>query len=681
MTEAGRAIFLSYASQDAEAALRLCNALRNAGVEVWFDRSELRGGDAWDASIRRQIKTCALFVPIISRHTHARDEGYFRLEWKLAVDRSHLMVADRPFLLPVVVDDISDQDDKVPDRFREVQWTRLPGGQNAEAFVERVRGLVSPETAAPGATSTPSRSVATVSAKAGFTRSMTSASRSLAPWFLGGLLVLASGYFLADKFLAPRPSVPAGNIPAPAAALKEVSDKSIAVLPFLDMSEKKDQEYFSDGLSEELIDQLARAPDLKVIARTSSFQFKGKSDDTNAIGQRLGVANLLEGSVRKSGNTLRIAVQLVRADTGYHLWSATYDRKADDIFKVQDEIAAAVLQALKATLLEDSASRTTGTQNIEAYAFYLQGHAIYQRAKSQSDYDAAIDFFHRALKTDPNYARAWAALSSAITVAADFEFLPLNSAKQDGRQAAERALVLDPGLADAHVAMARYVITMELDVGGGEAQIRRALELEPNHSGALAWAGKLASWRGQFDQATALIQRSITSDPLDPNRYDDLAANYYYAGKYVDALNAYHKALAFREDIKKHSFLGTIMLARGDPSSALKEIDFEPNEQVRLACMCRALALDATGRTAEADAWLADMIKNHADDGPSAIGYFYASRGNLDEAFRWFDRAYRERDSGILDIKIDPFIRNVRGDPRFDALLKKLGLVEQAKAD
>jgi len=209
---------------------------------------------------------------------------------------------------------------------------------------------------------------------------MTSASRSLAPWFLGGLLVLASGYLLSDKFLASRPSVPAGNIPAPAAALKEVSDRSIAVLPFVDMSEKKDQEHFSDGLSEELIDHLARAPDVKVIARTSSFQFKGKSDDTNAIGQRLGVANLLEGSVRKSGNTLRIAVQLVRADTGYHLWSATYDRKADDIFKVQDEIAAAVLQALKATLLEDSASRTTGTQNIEAYAFYLQGHAIYQRS-------------------------------------------------------------------------------------------------------------------------------------------------------------------------------------------------------------------------------------------------------------------------------------------------------------
>jgi hypothetical protein len=142
VTEASRAVFLSYASQDAEDALRLCNALRKAGVEVWFDQSELRGGDAWDASIRRQIKACALFIPIISRHTHSRDEGYFRLEWKLAVDRSHLMVADRPFLLPVVVDDISDRDDKVPDRFREVQWTRLPGGQNAEAFVERVRTLV-----------------------------------------------------------------------------------------------------------------------------------------------------------------------------------------------------------------------------------------------------------------------------------------------------------------------------------------------------------------------------------------------------------------------------------------------------------------------------------------------------------------------------------------------------------
>jgi hypothetical protein len=171
MTDTGKAVFLSYASEDAEAAQRLSNALRAAGIDVWFDQTELRGGDAWDASIRRQIKACALFIPIISRHTHTRDEGYFRLEWKLAVDRSHLMVADRPFLLPVVIDDTSDRDEKVPDRFREVQWTHLPGGQNAEAFVERARRLLSPDAAVPFSTSVGVSQRLTASIGAASTRS------------------------------------------------------------------------------------------------------------------------------------------------------------------------------------------------------------------------------------------------------------------------------------------------------------------------------------------------------------------------------------------------------------------------------------------------------------------------------------------------------------------------------
>jgi TolB-like protein/Tfp pilus assembly protein PilF len=672
VTDPGRAVFLSYASQDTEAAQRLCNALRAAGIEVWFDQSELRAGDAWDALIRQQIKGCYLFVPIISASTQSREEGYFRREWNLAVARTLDMAEDRAFLLPVVIDGTSDSEARVPVKFREVQWTHLTGGATVDAFVEHVHRLLAPE-AIMAAKTASFRERSTLSASAVTrrtpARSPNMSARSVLAWVAGGILIIATGYFIANKaFVSKR------TIPTPAPAAPAIPDKSVAVLPFLDMSEKKDQEYFSDGLSEELINQLGRAPDLKVIARTSSFQFKGKNEDTHSIGQRLGVANLLEGSVRKSGNKLRIAVQLVRADTGYHVWSETYDRKADDVFKIQDEIAAAVLQALKGTLLEGSAYTATGTPNMEAYALYLQGHAIYQRANTQSDYDTAIDFFRRALKADPNYARAWAALSSAITVAADNEFLPLNSAKQDARQAAERALALDPGLADTHIAMARYLITMELDVAGAQHELRRALELEPNGSGALSWAGKLASWRGQFDQATALIQRSISSDPLDPTRFRDLASNYYYAGEYVDALNAFHKALTFLEDSKEHCFQGAILLAKGDASAALKEIDREGDEKLRFACTARALALDALGRNTEAGAWLTDMIKNHADDGAYAIALFYASRGKVDEAFSWFDRAYRERDSAILNMKVDPLLKNVQTDLRFAALLKKLGL-------
>jgi TIR domain len=240
VTDPGKAVFLSYASQDAEAAQHLCNALRAAGIEVWFDQSELRGGDAWDASIRRQIKACALFIPIISRYTHTRDEGYFRLEWKLAVDRSHLIVADRPFLLPVVIDDTSDQEEKVPDRFRDVQWTRLPGGKNAEAFVDRVRRLLSPDDKMPTGTGVGSSKPLASSTIAASNRSIPPASRSLLAWIAGSVLVLAIGYLLIDKFMASKHAAPTTSA-ATTTAIPAANDKSIAVLPFTDLSEKHDQ--------------------------------------------------------------------------------------------------------------------------------------------------------------------------------------------------------------------------------------------------------------------------------------------------------------------------------------------------------------------------------------------------------------------------------------------------------
>jgi TolB-like protein len=662
-------VFISYASHDTAVANDVAAALEGQSLKCWIAPRDVTPGAHYASEIVHAIDSAKAIILILS--LDAATSPHVLREIERATSKRHPVVTLRLDQAPL------------PAEFEYFlntsQWLDASSGEATRMMPKLVAAVRLAIERSVG----PARAISAT--PVAVTPAFASDALSGGAWFrdrtaiiIGSILAVAIAGFAAYRLWVPghRVVAPAAGHQNPAAvtAAPAIPEKSVAVLPFVDMSEKKDQEYFSDGLSEELIDHLARAPDLKVIARTSSFQFKGKNEDTHSIGKHLGVANLLEGSVRKSGDTLRISVQLVRAETGYHIWSETYDRRAGDIFKVQDEIAAAVLQALKTTLLEDSASKTTRTQNIEAYALYLQGHAIYQRANTQSDYDTAIDFFHRSLKADPNYARAWAALSSAITVAADNEFLPLKSAKQDARQAAERALALDPGLADAHVAMARYLIAMELDVGGGESQIRRALELEPNHSGALAWAGKLASWRGQFDQATALIQRSITSDPLDPNRYADLAANYYFAGKYVDALNSYHKALAFREDSKKHLFPAAILLAEGDPVSALKEIDREGDEKVRLACWCRALALDALGRKAEADVWLADMIKNHADDGPSAIGFFYASRGNVDEAFNWFDRAYRERDPEILDMKVEPLLKNVQSDPRFTALLKKLGL-------
>src|SRR5579862_7844928 len=315
-----RAVFISHASQDAEAAGRICEALQAAGIEVWFDQSELRGGDAWDQSIRKQIKTCALFLPVISRNTHDRVEGYFRLEWKLGVDRSHLISADQAFLLPVVIDDTRDDDERVPERFREVQWTRLPGGLTPPTFVERVQRLLSPET------STAIRAPASgLSAAAPAIRRMDRGARgaNFAVALCGTVVILALAYFVFDKFriskhiAAPSASSVTARSVDTTAPTFTPPPHSIAVLPFVNMSGNKEQEYFSDGISEELLDSLSRLNDLQVAARTSSFSFKGKDVDISTIAHKLNVAAVLEGSVRRSGNTIRITVQLISAVTGF----------------------------------------------------------------------------------------------------------------------------------------------------------------------------------------------------------------------------------------------------------------------------------------------------------------------------------------------------------------------------
>lgn len=314
MTEPSQAVFLSYASQEAEAAQKICEALRAAGIEVWLDQSELRGGDAWDQLIREHIQACALFIPIISANAHARTEGYFRLEWKLAVDRSHRMAPDQPFLLPIVIDDTLQADKRIPDRFRELQWTRLPGGQTSPAFAERVQRLLSPARCdmpradqLAGGPASRALPMARDPAPA-FWRSKpvlrvtVAALVGVAVTYLFVARFRLTKHDAAEKTVTAASPVAQPNIPAATA----IPEKSVAVLPFVNMSEDKNNEYFSDGLSEELIDMLTQIPDLRVPARTSSFYFKGKQATVPEIARALSVANVLEGSVRKSGNHLRI---------------------------------------------------------------------------------------------------------------------------------------------------------------------------------------------------------------------------------------------------------------------------------------------------------------------------------------------------------------------------------------
>ncbi len=658
------AVFISYASQDASAAERIASALRAAGIEVWFDQSELRGGDAWDASIRRQIKNCALFIAVISKNTHARGEGYFRLEWKLAVDRSHLMASDLPFLLPVVVDNTSDREDRVPDRFREVQWTRLPGGTNADTFVNRVHRLLSPHASMPAATS----------AQSSAARSTLPASRSFVRWIAGGLVFIAAGYFVFDKFVPPKHSAPAADraVTAPVQG-KEISDKSVAVLPFTDMSEKHDQEYFGDGVAEEILDLLAKASQLEVIARTSSFSFKGKSDDIPTIAGKLHVAYILEGSVRRSGNRLRVTTQLVRASTGVHMWSETYDRDLQDIFTVQDEIAGAVVAALKLQLLPSqpfAGAHRTASQ--EAYAHYLRGLQLARRDSHEDDRHA-MDEFAAAIDLDPGYAAAYAGLADSTYKVADD-----NGDEATFRravEAADRSLSLDPQLPEGYITRVRIRVGYSRDFAGARADAEQAVALSPGDARAqLAYAYVLIC-SGRTTEGITAERKALDIDPLNLWAWVSLALRLLNSGDLADAEQAGLRALEIRpESVHGQYVLARIYLAEGRVQDALN--GFHRIESDGLGGSGVAMAEYTLGHARESQAALDRLIAARSADAAYQIAQVYAWRGDTEQAFRWLDRAYVQRDGGLATMKTDPILASLRGDARYKALLGKMNLPE-----
>ena len=520
MSEPSKAVFLSYASQDTEAARRICEALRAAGIEVWFDQNELRGGDVWDQRIRQQIHDCALFVPLISTHTDARTEGYFRLEWRLAVDRSQLIADDAAFLIPVVIDGTADESARVPDKFHTVEWTRLPDGETPAAFCRWVSALLA-------GTAQPARSQLNPAALPG-----RRSSRGPLIAIVGALLV-ATIAVLSWRMMARAPgdALPTQKVVAsPASAIPE---HSIAVLPFADLSELKNQEYFSDGLAEDLLDLLSKVPGLQVAARTSAFSFKGHAVDVPTMGRQLGVASVLEGTVRKVGSHLRVTAQLERAADGYQIWSETYDRELGDVFHIQDDIANAVVKALKVSLLWSSVPRSLGTRNSDAYLVFLQGRAKMLTQRLADTREAAADFA-RALRLDPDYAPAYVELASAKLQLAEFEITDrhqsvFDAAVDEGMLLIEQALALDPKDAQAYVERA-YLRSFS-DLAGAEKDYRRGIELNPNSArGYEGLAGVLYQDPLRRDEALAMVTRAQQLDPLEP-KYEVLKAKFFLFGR------------------------------------------------------------------------------------------------------------------------------------------------------
>jgi TolB-like protein/Tfp pilus assembly protein PilF len=680
-------VFISYASQDAEAAGRICEALRAAGIEVWFDESELRGGDAWDRSIRKQIKSCVLFIPVISRNTHDRVEGYFRLEWKLAVDRSDLIAADQAFLLPVVIDDTRDDDERVPERFREVQWTRLPVAVTPAAFVERVRRLLSGE---PAQEPNRTASAAARASAAPSTRKPVLALR----WSKAALLatiavvVVALGYLVANRLVLSKRGAEVGAAPAPAAQSATATafhppPHSIAVLPFVNMSGDKEQEYFSDGLSEELLNALSRINELQVAARTSSFYFKGKDVDLGTVARRLNVATVLEGSVRKSAHTVRITAQLSNAVTGFHLWSQTYDRDLSDVLALQTEIANAVTSALKITLLGGAAAKVElgATRNPLAFDAYLRGLRLERIATTAPEAQLPFDAYTEAIRLDPDYALAFAARSLARSSYL-IEWGQLRSTfraswlgdRQDlpekARVDAERAIALAPALAEGHAALAALLDSTATDFTRAGEESERAMALAPGNATVLYVYSQHAAYMGRAEAAIAAAQRAVALDPLNLLSHRALGDALWFGRRYDESIAAYQEAIAVDPGpTQAYARRGLSYYALGKFQLARASCEVKNNWE---SWLCLAVTYDKLGQHREAEAQIRRLVEFGGDALAYQYAQIYAQWGNPDKALDWLDTALRLRDPGFRRLKADPLVDPLRNQPRFQAILRKL---------
>ena len=488
------------------------------------------------------------------------------------------------------------------------------------------------------------------------------------------LLAAGAGYFLFHRSSPKSAAIP---------------EKSIAVLPLVNSTGDPAQEYFSDGMSEEFISSLSRLSELKVIGRTSSFQFKDTKENSKSIGEKLGVRYLLEGSVRKSADRVRIAVALIKSADGANVWSDTYDRQMKDIFAVQSEIAGAVAKHLKVALLGNNAqiaqlptAATPSNQNVEAYNALLQGN-FYNERRTAEDARKAIGYYEEAIRLDPGYALAHAKLSLAERSLTNNYGGKASKERQQMtirvRSAAESALRLDPNLAEALVAKGLISRDFDFDFAGAEAQFRRALELAPQNPDVMRNLASLLAVLGRPNEAVALAQRAIALDPLRTAGQRSLSLFLTSLGRYDEAEAALHKSIALQpQSAANYMQLATIQILRGNPAAAVELAKQETDPFWRTYAL--ALACFAHGDRAEADAELKKLTDEDADDSGSQIAQVYALRKEPEKMFEWLEHAWMTHDPGVMEMLSDPFLLAYKDDPRFIAFVQKIGVMSKTSA-
>jgi TolB-like protein len=651
-----RDVFISYASHDAEVAQRVCSALEAAHFACWMAPRDVKAGAQYADAIVRAINEARAIVLVLSASAVA--SSHVGREVERAVSKHKVIIAfrlDAAALSPALEYFLG-----------ESQWIDVPA-LGMPAALAKLTEALGQESATPAhAVAVGKRPVSSAGEKK---RLIVAAAAVLG---VAGVVALGLHFWRSPRDARQAPAVSALNgSQANSAPGVPISDKSIAVLPFADMSEKKDQEYFADGMAEEIIDLLVNIPGLKVIGRTSSFQFKGHAYDLRRIGTQLGVAYVLEGSVRKSGDRLRVTTQLIDSKDGSQIFSQTYEQNVTDVLKMQDAIATTLVRALQIEVSADGLVARPALRNTEAYTQYLQGLHAFDR-NDQQGFEQAASNFQRALDLDPSFAAAAAGLGSAYFVLGQFGFMPPAIAFGQARDAAQHALKLDPKLARGHAELGEVYRAYDWNWAAAEREVTIARGLAPNDGDVLFISAVQAQNMGNWDEALKYVKASLAQDPLNPGAYMVLNLVQLRRGRLEEAEAAARRTLEISPTfIPGHFFLGRVLLARGQPQAALAEMLKETDDGSRFGGS--AMAYFALKRGSDSDVALKHLLEQ--GDSPFFIAQVYAFRGQLDEAVNWLERGYTQKDPGILLLK-SQLPSKLESDPRYKAFLRKLKLPE-----
>jgi adenylate cyclase len=641
-TSSGSDAFVSYASQDTGVANSIVESLESHGLKCWIAPRNVKPGAQYADAIVRAINEAKAVVMVMSGS--AVGSPHVGKEIERASSKRKPIIAFRIDAAPL--------NHALEYFLSESQWIDVKA-LGMPAALAKLKDAVGQDRVA-------SSQEVTAGKQSGRAKKRIAIAATAVVVALG--IAVGLGLYVWSKHVAQVPSVAV------------ITDKSIAVLPFVDMSEKKDQEYFADGMAEEIIDLLVKTPGLKVISRTSSFQFKGKTEDLRAIGTQLGVAYVLEGSVRKSGDRVRVTAQLIDVSDGAHRWSESYDRNLVDVLKVQDEISLGLVRALQVSIGADEPKLRPTLKSVEGYSLYLRGRLAYDRL-DKAGYDQAASYFRQAMQLEPESALAPAWLAYLYCWGAASGFVQPGTAYEEARRYAEISLSLDPQSELAMGALGLVQIEHDWDWAAGAAELDRALALAPGNARILALHSVAPTALGQWDAAVRDLNASLALDPLYPAGYMFLGLNHLGAGHWSEAEAAFKRALEITPNRALiHFQLARALLFNGEKQAALQQIDLEPDEARQWSG--RAAISYALGRKVDSDAELKRLTELPSATSAYLIACVHAYRGESDAAFSWLERAFAQKDSTLWRIQSEPFLNSLKGDPRYKAFLKKMHLPE-----